>query len=50
MIDEDKKLINIDFDISLARGLEYYTGMIYEVSLKSDSNIGSLEVVVGIKI
>ena len=42
MIDEDKKLINIDFDISLARGLEYYTGMIYEVSLKSDSNIGSL--------
>ena len=42
MIDEDKKLINIDFDISLARGLEYYTGMIYEVTLKSDSNIGSL--------
>ena len=42
MIDQDKKLINIDFDISLARGLEYYTGMIYEVSLKSDSNIGSL--------
>ncbi len=42
MIDEDKKLINIDFDISLARGLEYYTGMIYEVNLKSDSNIGSL--------
>ncbi len=42
MIDKNKKLINIDFDLSLARGLEYYTGMIYEVSLKSDSNIGSL--------
>ena len=42
MIDQDNKLINIDFDISLARGLEYYTGMIYEVNLKSDSNIGSL--------
>ncbi len=42
MIDKNKKLINIDFDLSLARGLEYYTGMIYEVSLKSDLNIGSL--------
>ena len=42
MIDKNKKLINIDFDLSLARGLEYYTGMIYEVSLKSDPNIGSL--------
>ena len=42
MIDKDKKLISIDFDLSLARGLEYYTGMIYEVSLKSDSSIGSL--------
>ena len=42
MIDKNKKLINIDFDLSLARGLEYYTGMIFEVSLKSDSNIGSL--------
>ena len=42
MINKDKKLISIDFDLSLARGLEYYTGMIYEVSLKSDSSIGSL--------
>ena len=38
----DKKLINIEFDLSLARGLEYYTGLIYEVSLGSDSEIGSL--------
>ena len=42
MINSDKKLISIEFDLSLARGLEYYTGMIYEVSLKSDSSIGSL--------
>ena len=42
MINREKKLISIEFDLSLARGLEYYTGMIYEVSLKSDSSIGSL--------
>jgi Histidyl-tRNA synthetase len=42
LIENDDSLINIDFDLSLARGLEYYTGLIYEVSLKSDSQIGSL--------
>ena len=42
LIMNDKKLINIEFDLSLARGLEYYTGLIYEVSLESDSEIGSL--------
>ena len=42
LITDDKKLINIEFDLSLARGLEYYTGLIYEVSLGSDSKIGSL--------
>tara|TARA_B100001057_G_scaffold150623_1_gene150523 strand:- start:5393 stop:6763 length:1371 start_codon:yes stop_codon:yes gene_type:complete len=42
LITNDKKLINIEFDFSLARGLEYYTGLIYEVSLGSDSEIGSL--------
>lgn len=42
LIMNDKKLINIEFDLSLARGLEYYTGLIYEVSLGSDSEIGSL--------
>ena len=51
MINSDKKLISIEFDLSLARGLEYYTGMIYEVSLKSDSTIGSLgELMVVMKI
>ena len=42
LIMNDKKLINIEFDLSLARGLEYYTGLIYEVSLGSDFEIGSL--------
>ncbi|KAG9508701.1 Histidine--tRNA ligase, cytoplasmic, partial [Fragariocoptes setiger] len=31
------------FDLSLARGLDYYTGLIYEVILKSDQNeVGSI--------
>jgi len=42
LIENDDTLINIDFDLSLARGLEYYTGLIYEVSLKSNTEIGSL--------
>ena len=27
-------LSNISFDMSLARGLDYYTGVIYEIVLK----------------
>ena len=42
LIENNDNLINIDFDLSLARGLEYYTGLIYEVSLKSNTEIGSL--------
>ena len=32
----------IEFDLSLARGLNYYTGTIIEVTSKSNSSIGSL--------
>jgi histidyl-tRNA synthetase len=32
----------IEFDLTLARGLNYYTGTIIEVNLKSNSSIGSL--------
>ena len=32
---------NISFDLSLARGLDYYTGLIYEVVLK-ESTVGSI--------
>ena len=42
LIDNDDSLIDIEFDLSLARGLEYYTGLIYEVSSKSNFDIGSL--------
>ena len=42
LITNDKKLVNIEFDLSLVRGLEYYTGLIYEVNSGSDSEIGSL--------
>lgn len=37
----DRFNINFEFDISLARGLDYYTGMIFEVVLKN-INIGSI--------
>ena len=42
LINDNNNLIDIDFDFSLVRGLEYYTGLIYEVSLDSESDIGSL--------
>lgn len=34
-------LQNISFDLSLARGLDYYTGMICEVELK-EAGLGSV--------
>ena len=34
--------IEIEFDLSLARGLGYYTGTIVEVSSPKDSNLGSI--------
>jgi histidyl-tRNA synthetase len=36
------KSIKLDFDLSLARGLHYYTGMIVEVSPPKDIKIGSI--------
>ncbi|MCS7245846.1 MAG: histidine--tRNA ligase [candidate division WOR-3 bacterium] len=37
----EKYNVDFEFDISLARGLDYYTGMIFEVVLKN-VNIGSI--------
>ena len=42
LTEKNKDLVEIDFDLSLARGLEYYTGLIYEVSMDSVSEIGSI--------
>ena len=33
---------NLSFDLSLARGLDYYTGLIYEAVLTEGSNVGSI--------
>jgi len=33
---------NISFDLSLARGLDYYTGLIYEAVLTSTDQVGSI--------
>ena len=35
-------LEHFSFDLSLARGLDYYTGMIFEVVLQGGQNIGSI--------
>lgn len=32
----------IELDLSLARGLDYYTGVIYEAVLTSESQVGSI--------
>lgn len=34
--------INISFDLSLARGLDYYTGIIFEISSNNHKEIGSI--------
>lgn len=36
-----KQLKNVTFDLSLARGLDYYTGMIFEIVLHG-SEVGSI--------
>ena len=41
MMETSDELVEIEFDLSLARGLNYYTGIIYEV-VAPESNIGSL--------
>lgn len=33
---------NLSFDLSLARGLDYYTGLIFEATLKGDVDVGSV--------
>lgn len=33
---------NLSFDLSLARGLDYYTGLIFEAILKGDVDVGSI--------
>jgi histidyl-tRNA synthetase len=35
-------LDNISFDFSLARGLDYYTGLIYEAVLTDTNRVGSI--------
>ncbi|KAI3968609.1 hypothetical protein MKW92_028139 [Papaver armeniacum] len=40
---EDSKCINkVVFDLSLARGLDYYTGVIFEAVLKDGKKVGSI--------
>jgi len=41
MMENSDELVEIEFDLSLARGLNYYTGIIYEV-VAPGSSIGSL--------
>lgn len=41
-LDSMKILDNFLFDFSLARGLDYYTGVIYEAVLTSGENVGSI--------
>ena len=41
LMKDSKNLVEIEFDLSLARGLNYYTGLIYEV-VDPNSSIGSL--------
>ena len=35
-------VLEIDFDLSLARGINYYTGIVLEVSSPENSPIGSI--------
>ena len=41
-LDHMKVLDKISFDFSLARGLDYYTGVIYEAVLTDDGRVGSI--------
>ena len=41
MMETSDELVEIEFDLSFNKGLNYYTGIIYELLLP-DSNIGSL--------
>lgn len=41
-LDAMKIIDNISFDFSLARGLDYYTGVIYEAVLTDQDRVGSI--------
>ena len=41
MIKDSNDLVKVEFDLSLARGLNYYTGLIFEIS-HPNSSLGSL--------
>jgi histidyl-tRNA synthetase len=38
-LDESKRLDKVVFDLSLARGLDYYTGVIFEAVLKGGAQV-----------
>ncbi|KEH41943.1 histidine-tRNA ligase [Medicago truncatula] len=41
-LDESKRLDKVVFDLSLARGLDYYTGVIFEAVFKGGVEVGSI--------
>lgn len=41
-LDAYNVLDNLSFDFSLARGLDYYTGLIYEAVLTDTNRVGSI--------
>ncbi|CAI0436638.1 unnamed protein product, partial [Linum tenue] len=41
-LDRSKCISKVVFDLSLARGLDYYTGVIYEAVFKGTTQVGSI--------
>ncbi|VVA24763.1 PREDICTED: histidine--tRNA ligase [Prunus dulcis] len=41
-LEKSKCIGNVTFDLSLARGLDYYTGVIYEAVFKGGAQVGSI--------
>ncbi|XP_051144804.1 histidine--tRNA ligase, cytoplasmic isoform X2 [Andrographis paniculata] len=41
-LEESKCISKVVFDLSLARGLDYYTGVIFETVFKGDAQVGSI--------
>ncbi|WJX11445.1 histidine--tRNA ligase [Trifolium repens] len=41
-LDKSKRLDKVVFDLSLARGLDYYTGVIFEAVFKGGAQVGSI--------
>lgn len=40
-LDKSKRVSKVVFDLSLARGLDYYTGVIFEVAFKGGAQVNS---------